>query len=478
MSAGAFLYPEVKEARFAGILDKEEGFAKKIAPKAYSQKERRGLDSPLPMAYWSLGIALFAIVTMLLALAFKSEIKVGRFRVETFWMGPFFSALILLVSGLLKWDYYFASLSAPSAINPLEILVLFLAMTFLSIVLDEAGFFAFLAAKAVFYAKGSAFALFSLLYALTSFLTIFTSNDIIILTFTPFILFFAKSAKLDPIPYLVGEFVAANTWSLLFLIGNPTNIYLGESFGLSFGRYFLAMWPSTLLAGVTSYLVMILLFHKSLRARIISLNEPHPIQDRFLFVSALSCLGVCLCFLILSNFLSLPMWAIAGVSALALLLLSIAYVLFRPAKRPLLGNAIKRLPYPIIPFILAMFAVVMALKENGWTLLWANGLSSLDEVWGYGWLSFFACNLINNIPMAVLFSEILAEGGASLKAVYATIIGSNLGAFLTPVGALAGVMWMSILKRHGVSFSFLRFAGYGVLIALPSMAMALLGLLF
>jgi arsenical pump membrane protein len=45
---------------------------------------------------------------------------------------------------------------------------------------------------------------------------------------------------------------------------------------------------------------------------------------------------------------------------------------------------------------------------------------------------------------------VIRDGGASLRAVYASIIGSNIGAFLSPVGALAGVMWMSILKRHDI----------------------------
>jgi len=123
-----------------------------------------------------------------------------------------------------------------------------------------------------------------------------------------------------------------------------------------------------------------------------------------------------------------------------------------------------------------MFALVMALKENGLTAQIGSLLSQTDEVWGYGFASFFASNLINNIPMSVLFTEIVRDGGGSLRAVYASIIGSNIGAFLSPVGALAGVMWMSILKRHGIAFSFLDFVKYGAIIALPSMAAALSGL--
>jgi len=428
------------------------------------------------MEWWALSLSLLAVIGMLLMLAFESEIKVGKVRFDTFWAPPFLAAVILLASGLLRPDYFWSMLTSQSAINPLQILVLFISMTFLSIVLDEAGFFAFLAAKAVRFAKGSQFLLFSILYALTSFLTIFTSNDIIILTFTPFLVFFSKEAKVNPIPYLVGEFVAANTWSLLFLIGNPTNIYLGASFSLTFTSYFLAMWPSTVMAGIVSYFIMILLFIKVLREPLSLQAEEVKIKDKFLLVSSLSCLSACIVLLVISSFLNLSMWIIAGASAFLLFLLAGIYSLVHKDRSAYLARSLARLPYPIIPFILSMFALVMALKENGLTLQIGMFLSRMDEVWGYGFSSLLVCNLINNIPMSVLYTEVIRDAGASLRAVYASIIGSNIGAFLSPVGALAGVMWMSILKRHGISFSFFDFVKYGVVIAIPTMAAALAGL--
>ncbi|MBO7736808.1 MAG: arsenical efflux pump membrane protein ArsB, partial [Clostridia bacterium] len=53
---------------------------------------------------------------------------------------------------------------------------------------------------------------------------------------------------------------------------------------------------------------------------------------------------------------------------------------------------------------------------------------------------------------------------------------SNLGAFLTPVGALAGIMFSHIVKTQNVKLSFARFTLYGTVIALPTLASALLGL--
>ena len=82
--------------------------------------------------------------------------------------------------------------------------------------------------------------------------------------------------------------------------------------------------------------------------------------------------------------------------------------------------------------------------------------------------------------MSVLFSSIcsgLGAGAARTAALYASIIGSNIGAFLTPIGAIAGIMWMSVLKLQRVKLSYIDFIKYGAAISLPTMTAALIGLL-
>ena len=81
--------------------------------------------------------------------------------------------------------------------------------------------------------------------------------------------------------------------------------------------------------------------------------------------------------------------------------------------------------------------------------------------------------------MSVLYSSILA-GANSPAAVYATVVGSNLGACLTPIGALAGIMWSSILKEHNLKFGYFDFLKIGVTVAIPALlaALAVLQLIF
>lgn len=379
--------------------------------------------------------------------------------------------------GIIDLPSFWSGLTAPGQINPLEILALFFSMAFISIVLDEVGFFEWLAYKVVTKAKASQYVLFFLLYFLVSVLTVFTSNDIIIITLTPFIIFFSKSAKIDPIPYLVSEFVAANTWSMLFIIGNPTNIYLASSFNISFISYLEVMYLPTILAGVTSLIIMFLLFRKSLRTPLSIQIEEAKIKDQFLFKVSLSLLGVCILLMAIASFINLPMWMIASISCLVLLTVILGYIIFNHPAETVVKKTFKRLPYPVVPFILSMFVFVLAFNSIGISDKVSSFLNSFNNpIWVYGLSSYISANLINNIPMSVFFSSVLAyqEG---LGGVYATIISSNLAAFLTPIGALAGIMWMSILKDKNIKLSFGKFTLYGLVISLPCLVTALLGLM-
>ncbi len=62
---------------------------------------------------------------------------------------------------------------------------------------------------------------------------------------------------------------------------------------------------------------------------------------------------------------------------------------------------------------------------------------------------------------------------ANNAAVYASIIGSNIGAFLTPTGALAGIMFTNLVNEHDTKYSFVDFVKYGAIISLPIIATTL-----
>jgi arsenical pump membrane protein len=354
-------------------------------------------------------------------------------------------------------------------------------MTALSVFLDEVGFFRYLASKMLGKAGSGQMKLFFMLYATVSVLTVFTSNDIVILTFTPFICYFSANAGIDPIPYLVTEFVAANSWSMALVIGNPTNIYLATAGGIGFLEYFLHMILPTLAAGLVSLLVLFLIFRKKLKKPITALPAATlRIADKGLLVLGLLHLGGCTVLVASASFFSLPMWLICLCFALSLFVTTGIYCLIR-RRRPLeLAHTFFRVPWQLAPFMLSMFVLILTLQRYGITDKVTDFLGMGGSVFLYGLAAYLACNIINNIPMSVFFSAVLLPltGMANTGATYAVIAASNLGAIFTPVGALAGIMWMSILREKNVKFSFADFSKYGIAVSLPALLAALFTLQF
>ncbi len=429
-------------------------------------------------------IIFLSTCAALIALVFaKPSVLIKGKKISIFWLAPLLGAIALMVSGLLSPAEIVAGLTQAGDVNPIKILLLFFAMTMMSVYLDEIGFFRLLAHKVLRKAGGRQTVLFFLLYALVSILTIFTSNDIIVLTFTPFICHFAKSARIDPLPYLVSEFVAANTWSIALIIGNPTNIYLMTGTGVSFPAYTARMILATALAGLVSLGVLYLLFRKQLKAPLDPEDTPAPRVDTATEIVGLCHLGGCIVLLSVSSFFNFPMWAITCVFFVSLVLFTMAIGFFRRRAPFLIARCFMRAPWNLAPFVLSMFVLVLALDKYGITATLGGFLSKPTTTGGiilsFGVSSFFTANLVNNIPMSVLYSSIISGlemNALTTAGLYAAVIGSNLGAFFTPTGALAGIMWTGQLHDHGISFSFARFVKYGTAVAIPSLAAALLGL--
>lgn len=423
-------------------------------------------------------ISIITCLLLILSILFFPKIKIFKKQINTYWLICLIGAIFILSFKCVPIKNVIESMFSSSSINPLKILLLFFSMTFLSIFLDEVGFFKYLASKLIDKCKTNQYSLFLLLYLMVAILTIFTSNDIVILTFTPFICYFAKNAKIDPIPYLVAEFVSANTYSMMLIIGNPTNIYLATSANIDFIEYFKVMAIPTLLAGIVQISLMLLIFKKKLSIKMESSHYEGKIKSKLDLAFGIGHLSVCLLLLIISSYLDLPMWIICVICAVSLLISITSSHIIRHKKLKIIFKTFKRLPYDLIPFMLSMFIIVLALDYQQITDYISSILKEDYIVIKYGLTSFLSSNLINNIPMSVLFSNIpnMTDKILLNKAIYSIIIGSNIGAFLTPIGALAGIMFTNLISRQNIKYSFMTFMKYGLIISIPTILVALVTL--
>ena len=247
-------------------------------------------------------ISIIAIILMLICIIAKPVLKIKNKSISTFYIPIMLAAILLIILPLFDKKELFSQFTSNTSINPLKILVLFISISMISITLDESGFFSYLASRFISKFKNSQIKLFLSLYLLISIITIFTSNDIVILTFTPFILYLARRGNISPIPYLVLEFIAGNTYSILLEIGKPTNIYLSSAFNISFVEYLRVMILPTLIIGLSSLLILYLMFRRDLKKEISDFDfYGTEIKDKVILFVSLSHLILVIILMALSN---------------------------------------------------------------------------------------------------------------------------------------------------------------------------------
>ena len=144
----------------------------------------------------TVAITSVVVILMIISVLTKPYVDIGGHKLGIYWVISLIGAILMLITGCISPKTAIDGITADSSVNPIKILTLFLSMTLLSVYLGDAGFFDYIADAVFLKTKGGTLKLFLILYAVVSVLTVFTSNDIIILTFTPPICIFAKKVPI------------------------------------------------------------------------------------------------------------------------------------------------------------------------------------------------------------------------------------------------------------------------------------------
>lgn len=421
-----------------------------------------------------------------------------RFNIVT---APLFSLFILITTGIINIELTKSGILGIEGLRPWEIIIIFFSAAYVSISVDLSGILDFFAFRLVRRADGNGIKLFIFTYIFASILTIFTSNDIVILTLTPIIFYLSKHADIDVKPLLFAEFFAANTMSMLLYIGNPTNIIIANAINLQFAEFSKIMLLPSLTAVILNGLLIFTIFRKKILKKF-ELRESSTSELRSVYdaVISSSLLLLMLLFLILSEKLSLKIWQITLGFAAVFIAEDILIGIFHIAKNPslyvteissdmkkiyaLYGFAsnrydffviMKRIPWKILPFITSIFIMTAGLSHYKAIDITSEFLSSLSSslhsaIFINGSIALILTNIINNQPASIIYAGILinplfSQSTEITKAsAFAVITASNLGANLTLIGALAGIMWEKILYTKGLVISYKDFLVKGLII--------------
>ncbi|MNR40408.1 Arsenical pump membrane protein [compost metagenome] len=106
--------------------------------------------------------------------------------------------------------------------------------------------------------------------------------------------------------------------------------------------------------------------------------------------------------------------------------------------------------------------------------------NDLSAVVVSGGLLTIMSNLLNNLPAALVgtlsLTQMNLEPQTRQLAYLANILGSDVGALITPIGTLASLIWLFILRQHDVQLSWKDYMKVTVVIIPAGLLISLLSL--
>ena len=240
----------------------------------------------------------------------------------------------------------------------------FVALIVISLILDEAGFFAWAALHVARWGGGNGRKLFPLVVLLGAAIAAVFANDGAALLLTPIVLAILLRLEFPPagaLAFTIACGFIADTASLPLVVSNLVNIVTANYFGVSFDRYAAVMVPVNLVSVAATLLVLWLWFRRDIPARyaVDELETPqHAIRDPVAFRAAFPLLALLLVAYFVTGPLGVPIALITGAAALVLMAIAGRWASAGRGATVALGKVLRDAPWQIVLFSLGMYLVV------------------------------------------------------------------------------------------------------------------------
>jgi Na+/H+ antiporter NhaD/arsenite permease-like protein len=367
-------------------------------------------------------------------------------------------ATVLIALGVISLEQAFHAIDWNT-------IVLLFGMMVLNVNLRIAGFFHLVTSHVVRLARTPR-RLLALVVVVSGVLSAVFLNDTIALMMTPLVLELALALRRNPLPYLVALVTAANVGSVAAITGNPQNMLVGMSSGISFVRFTAALAPVALAGLAVIWLVMIVVYRAEFAAtRLESEHLPLPgDEDPNLLRKATIATALMLVALIAGA--PIPL---AALVAAAILLIS---------RRRDPEHVFEEIDWGLLVFFTALFVVTGAIEASGlgaelfaWLRPWADGGPARLTA-----ASLVLSNLVSNVPAVMLFRPVVPTLADPHSAWLTLAMATTLAGNLTLLGSVANLIVAEIARRRGVHLSFGEYLKAGTPIALLTLFLGVLWL--
>ncbi|CAO3568838.1 unnamed protein product [Mortierella alpina] len=201
---------------------------------------------------------------------------------------------------------------------------------YICISLDMTGIFQYAAFWISSRSGGSGQRVFFSFYLLNTVMSGLTSNDVVVLTMTPFLVYYSHAVELiTPVAFLMAEIQAANIASMALYIGNPTNVIACQAFMISFLEYSAWMMLPCFASIVACYIMLRINFrHEKYIPKTLKRPDVDPrscLLDPTGAIFGLLVLACSLICVIGTSFAHVSVWIVTGPFALLTLARDIWY---------------------------------------------------------------------------------------------------------------------------------------------------------
>lgn len=346
----------------------------------------------------------------------------------------------------------------------------------------KSGFFRWLCMKIAKMVKYQIIPIFITFMVLSFVLAMFIDSITVILFLAAVTVELSQLLKFNPVPMILSEIFCANLGGSATMCGDPPNIIIGTSLGMSFSDFVTNTGLIAIVSLVAVVIYFYLVFRKELTSNMATKNPadyPDPseaITSKGGFVISWIIFLCAVALLVTHSQTGLTVSCIGVFIALVTLL---------TAGRDAL-DLLKKVDYKTLLFFVGLFVVVGGLEKTGILTLLAGFIGNVSGgnlkvmIAIIIWVSAIASAFIDNIPFAatmipVINSLAAAQGIEISILAWALAMGTDIGGSATPIGASANVVGIATAAKSGHMIKWGRYckamAPATILVVLISMVM-------
>ncbi len=383
--------------------------------------------------------------------------------------------LAMALAGIIHEEHALEAIA-----DRLEIIFLLVGMMIVVHLISETGVFQWFAVKVAQLVRGEPFALIVLLSIVTAVCSAFLDNVTTILLMAPISILLANQLKLNPFPFIMTEIMAANIGGSATLIGDPTQLIIGNEGDLGFNDFLFNTAPLSILALVCLVATVYLLYGKKLevsrdlKARIMELDASRSLKNMTLLKQSGSIFILIIVGFLMNNFIHKGLMVISLSGAIYLCIIA--------KKKP--EEIFKHVEWDTLFFFIGLFMMVKGVEEVHFIDMIGNKLIDLTAgnfnlaVMVVTWISALFTSVIGNVANAATVSKIIhvmspAFEGLNTQAFWwALSLGSCLGGNATILASATNVVAVGAATKAGCKISFVDFLKFGLIVTIQSLVLA------